>query len=85
MSKFLAAGFGQDVITDFTVHAGLAANKDLMDISGLGITAATLAANVHIAASAGGATTVTFVGSANLIRLLNTAPASIGMSDFKLA
>ena len=42
--RFLA-GFGQDTITDFTAHAGAAGSKDLMDISGLGITAATFAAN----------------------------------------
>ena len=51
--KFLA-GFGQDTITDFTAHAGAAGNKDLMDISGLGITAATFAASVKIADGAGG-------------------------------
>ena len=59
--KFLA-GFGQDTITDFTAHAGAAGNKDLMDISGLGITAATFAASVKIANGAGGATMVTFAG-----------------------
>ena len=49
--KFLA-GFGQDTITDFT--AGPAGSQDLMDISGLGITAATFASSVRIAAGAGG-------------------------------
>ena len=44
--KFLA-GFGQDTISDFT--AGPVGSQDLMDISGLGITAATFAASVQIA------------------------------------
>ena len=56
------AGFGQDTITDFTAHAGAAGSKDLMDISGLGITAATFAANVHMANGGGGSTMVTFTG-----------------------
>ena len=59
--KFMA-GFGQDTITDFTAHAGAAGSKDLMDISGLGITAATFAANVHMANGGGGSTLVTFTG-----------------------
>ena len=56
-----------------------------MDISGLGITAATFAANVHIANGGGGSTMVSFGGSTNSIRLLNVAPASIDVTDFKLA
>ena len=78
------AGFGQDTITDFT-PAGAAGSKDLMDISGLGITAATFAATVKMANGAGGSTMVSFGGSTNSIGLLNLAPASIGMTDFKLA
>ncbi len=35
--RFLA-GFGQDTITDLTAHAGAAGNKDLLDISSLGVT-----------------------------------------------
>jgi Ca2+-binding RTX toxin-like protein len=80
--KFLA-GFGQDTITDFTAHAGAVGNKHLLEISKLGITAATSAASVKIAAGAAGSTMVT-VGS-NSIRLLNLAPASIDVTDFKLA
>jgi Ca2+-binding RTX toxin-like protein len=82
--KFLA-GFGQDTITDFTAHAGAAGNKDLLDISSLGITAGTFAASVKITAGAGGTTMVSFNGSTNSIRLLNEAPASINSTDFKLA
>jgi Ca2+-binding RTX toxin-like protein len=79
------AGFGQDTITDFTAHAGAAANRDLMDISGLGITAGTFAANVKIAAGAGGTTMVSFSGGSNSIALLNVVPASIDITDFRLA
>ena len=82
--RFLA-GFGQDTITDLTAHAGAAGNKDLLDISSLGVTAGTFAASVKIAAGAGGTTMVSFGGSTNSIRLLNEAPASINITDFKLA
>ena len=55
--KFLA-GFGQD-----TIVAGFDSDpvggQDLMDISGLGITAATFAANVTVANGGGGSTLVT--------------------------
>ena len=71
--RFLA-GFGQDTITDFTAHAGAAGSKDLLDISGLGITAATFAASVKIAAGGGGSTMVSFGGGTNSIRLLNVGP-----------
>jgi Ca2+-binding RTX toxin-like protein len=80
--KFLA-GFGQDTITDFA--AGPAGSQDLIDISGLGITPATFAANVHTANGGGGSTMVSFGGSANSIRLLNVAPANFDVTDCKLA
>jgi len=76
------AGFGNDTITDFTAHAGVAANKDLLDISSLGITAATFAANVTIGAS-GGSALVTI--GASSIRLLNVAAANVDATDFRLA
>jgi Ca2+-binding RTX toxin-like protein len=82
--KFLT-NFGQDIITDFTAHAGAAANTDLMDVSGLGITAAAFGTNVHIGASAGPATTVTFTGSTDSIRLLGVTAANVNQSDFKFA
>ena len=78
--KFLA-GFGKDTITDFTAHAGAAANKDLLDISGLGITAATFAASVTIGASGNNAV-VTIAG--NTITLLNDKNL-INVTDFRLA
>ena len=62
-----------------------AGGQDLMDISGLGITAGTFAANVHIANGGGGTTMVTFTGSTNSIRLLNVGVASIDQTDFRLA
>ena len=80
--KFLA-GFGQDTITDFTAHAGQVGSKDLMDISGLGVTAATFAASVKITNGGGGSAVVT-VGAGS-IRLLNETPAKLDMTDFKLA
>ena len=82
--RFLA-GSGQDTITDFTAHAGAAGSKDLLDISALGIKAATFAAAVKIAGGPGGTTMVSFGGATDSIRLLNVAPASIDMSDFRLA
>ena len=56
-----------------------------MDISGLGITAATFAATVAIAARRRRSTMVTFTGNTNSIRLLDVAPASIDQTDFRLA
>lgn len=78
--KFLA-NFGQDTIVagfDFNPVGG----QDMMDISGLGITAATFAANVTVANGGGGATLVTI--GANSIRLLAVGPANITQSDFVL-
>jgi hypothetical protein len=74
-------GFGQETISDFI--AGTAANHDLIDISALGVTPATFAADVHIAAGAAGSAMVA-IGS-NSIDLLNVTPASLNMADFKLA
>jgi Ca2+-binding RTX toxin-like protein len=79
--KFMP-GFGQDTITDFA--AGLVAgSQDLLDLSGLGITAATFAASVKITAGGGGAAMIT--AGAGSIRILNVVPASIDMTDFKFA
>ena len=83
--QFLNQGGGTfaDTITDFTGHTQPAVNKDLMDISGLGITAANFAASVTIANGGGGSTLVT-VGATS-IRLLGVATASIDQTDFRLA
>jgi hypothetical protein len=78
--KFLAADFGADTITDFDSNP--VGGQDLLDISGLGITAATFAASVKIAAS--GSTTLISI-DADSIRLSGVAPATIDAADFRLA
>jgi Ca2+-binding RTX toxin-like protein len=78
--RFLA-GFGQDTINDFL--AGPVGSQDLLDISALGITAATFATNVTIANGGGGSTLVTIGGSS--IRLLAVATANVNVTDFRLA
>lgn len=75
------SGFGQDAITDFV--PGPVGNQDLLDISGLGITTVTFAANVKITAGANGSTMIT-IGT-NSIRLLNVEPTNIDITDFRLA
>jgi cysteinyl-tRNA synthetase, unknown class len=75
------SGFGQGTVVDFT--PGPVGSQDLIDISGLGITAANFAANVKITAGAGGSTVIT-IGTGS-IHLLNVAPSSINMTDFRVA
>ena len=58
-------------------------NKDLIDISGLGITAATFAANVKIGGG-GNALITVGAGNANTIPL-SGKPELINITDFKLA
>ena len=80
------AGFGQDTVTDFTAHAGAAGSKDLLDISGLGITAATFAANRSRSQTAAGAPRWSRSAAApTRSDFSTTASASIDMTDFKLA
>ncbi|WP_028626486.1 peroxidase family protein [Metapseudomonas resinovorans] len=75
------AGFGQDQILDF--DANPAGGQDRMDIAGLGITAATFAANVSIA-DLGANTQVTL--GANSITLVGVADATtVTQADFVLA
>ena len=76
-----ATGFGRDLITDFNSNA--AGGQDLLDISGLGITAAAFAGSVTLAGASGGSTLITIGGnSINLDRVnLNT----INATDFKFA
>jgi Ca2+-binding RTX toxin-like protein len=75
------AGFGGD-----TIQAGFdadpAGGQDRLDISALGITAATFAANVTIA---GGANTLVVIAGAGSISLQGVAPAEITVADFLLA
>jgi Ca2+-binding RTX toxin-like protein len=76
-------GFGHDVITDFTSNP--VAGVDLLDISGLGITAATFAASVKIAASgATGANTLITIGASS-IQLNAVTAATVNSSNFLLA
>ncbi len=72
--------FGHDTINDFRAVAG---SLDVVDISALGVTAANFATSVTITA-AGPTGTLLTIG-ADSIKLLNVAPASITLTDFKLA
>jgi Ca2+-binding RTX toxin-like protein len=77
-------GFGKDTITDF--DANPVGGQDLLDISGLGITAATFASQVHIAVAAGN-TVVSFTGLTDTITLtgVNGVGANtIAVDDFRL-
>ena len=71
---------GNDIITDFAPGTVVGA-QDLMDVSGLGITAANFAGSVGIAAS--GANTLITIGAAT-IKLNGVLAASISSSDFVL-
>jgi Ca2+-binding RTX toxin-like protein len=78
-----AAGFGNDTITGFDANANN--GQDLLNISGLGITAATFAASVTITDL--GANTLVAIG-ANSILLLGVdgvSPNNIAQDDFLLA
>ncbi|WP_085718697.1 peroxidase family protein [Pseudomonas sp. B28(2017)] len=77
---FAAAGFGNDTILNF--GASLAAEQDLLNVTGLGITSATFAANVSITAD--GADTVVGFG-ADSIRLVGVSSAAVDQTDFILA
>jgi Ca2+-binding RTX toxin-like protein len=77
-----AAGFGADTIgVGFDAVGGVGA-QDLLNIAGLGITAATFNANVTISPS--GANTLIAIG-ADSITLLSIASANITQADFVLA
>jgi T5SS/PEP-CTERM-associated repeat protein len=76
--QFSAAGFGHDIITDFNPLVG----GDKLGIVGLGITAATFASSVTIAAS--GVNTLITIGTSS-IQLNGVAAASIHQSNFNLA
>jgi Ca2+-binding RTX toxin-like protein len=77
--QFLA-GFGHDIITDFSSNPVV--GVDLLDMSSLGITAATFASSVTIAAS--GVNTLITIG-ANSIQLNGVAAATVSATDFRLA
>ena len=77
---FDGAGFGTDTILNFGANPGAA--QDLLNLTGLGITSATFAANVSIAAD--GADTVVGIG-ADTIHLVGVSSAAVDQTDFILA
>jgi hypothetical protein len=77
-----AAGFGSDTLTAF--DAAPAGGQDTLDVSPLGITAATFAASVTIEAGATPGSTRVRIGTA-VIALPGVAPAAVTMADFTLA
>ncbi|MGH8347701.1 MAG: calcium-binding protein, partial [Pseudomonas sp.] len=77
---FGAAGFGNDTILNFGANA--AAGQDLLDLTPMGITSATFAANVTITAN--GADTVVGIG-ADTIHLVGVNSAAVDQTDFILA
>ncbi len=83
--SYTAAGFGTDVISDFTAHAGVAANRDFINISGLGITSATFASNVHVGPTSPTGTSTHIAIGGDSINLTGVAPSSINVTDFRLA
>jgi Ca2+-binding RTX toxin-like protein len=74
------AGFGADTITGFDANA--TGGQDKIDLRGLGITAATFAANVT--ATAGTNTVITIAGQGT-IRLTGVTGVNIDATDFILA
>ena len=76
---FAAAGFGNDTILNFGANPGGA--QDLIDITGMGISSATFAANVTITAD--GADTVVAIG-ADTIHLVGVSSATVDQTDFNL-
>ena len=81
--RFLPGGFGADIIVGF--DANPTGGQDKLDMSGLGITAATFGANVSIAAGPiAGSTLVTIAGHGT-IQLNGVAPANVNVTDFTLA
>ncbi|MEZ0172253.1 peroxidase family protein [Microvirga sp. TS319] len=85
---YTAPGFGADVINTFDANAQ--GGQDRIDLSTLGITAATFTARVGIAAVGGTNNTLLTIRDANgaeigTIRLNGVAPSAIDQSDFVLA
>ncbi|MGO4312868.1 calcium-binding protein, partial [Pseudomonas sp. KB_15] len=76
---FAVAGFGNDTILNFGANP---VGQDLLNITALGITSATFAANVSITAN--GADTVVGIG-VDSIRLVGVSSAAVDQTDFILA
>jgi len=77
-----AAGFGNDTINGF---GATAARQDKLDISAMGIRAATFAANVTIAADPAVPTDTIVTIAGNTIRLVGVAVGNVTAADFTLA
>ncbi|MBQ0919969.1 hypothetical protein KBW71_16145 [Hydrogenophaga aromaticivorans] len=77
------AGFGADTINGFDSNP--LNGQDLLDISGLGISAATFGAEVNITGVVGTGTVVSFTGSADTITLIGVNAANVTVQDFILA
>ena len=82
MFVFSAAGFGNDRVTDF--DADPLFGQDLLDISGLGITAATFGASVTIT-DLGADTLITIGSDTILLTGVANATTTVTMDDFFLA
>ena len=78
--QFSAAGFGHDIITDFSSNPVVGVDK--LGIVGIGVTAATFASSVTITAS--GVNTLITIG-ADTITLNGVSSASIHSTNFNLA
>jgi Ca2+-binding RTX toxin-like protein len=78
---FGAAGFGSDTIQGFDSNP--AGGQDLLDISGLGVTAASFAGQVSLTDL--GADTLITIGGDSILLLGIGNPAAIDASDFLLA
>jgi hypothetical protein len=83
----ISSNFGSDIITDFGNHT-TGNNADLLDLSGLGITALTFTSSVGIARFGTSDTMVTVLGGAaagGTIKLKGVNFATINQTDFRLA
>ncbi|HWV22207.1 MAG TPA: peroxidase family protein [Devosia sp.] len=82
--RYSANGFGADTVTGFDADA--AGGQDLIDLSGMGITAANFAARVTIADVTGPNAALITVdgGTGGTIRLNGVAAASLSQADFVL-
>jgi Ca2+-binding RTX toxin-like protein len=79
MFRYLVGGFGADTITGF--DAAPAGGQDLLDVRGLGITAANFASRVVIANAGGGNALITIAGQGT-IRLTGVTAANVNSTDF---
>ncbi len=80
--RYVPGGSGSDTITGF--DANPSGGQDTIELTGLGITAATFAANVTITNAGGGATLITIAGQGT-IRLVGVTVSAVTVTDFVLA